>query len=169
LVKNRKPLHQRKPSKKSLSNNWWTPKDLYYSLCKQYKINPRLDVAATPVNTKCSYYITKKQNSLKRDWVLKNNHKVPVWCNPPNKDLQKFIRKAYQQWIKFKKDFTIMMIVPGNVGSSAAWWDCVEDPIDNGENIFHRFIKKRINFLDRGKKPKSSARNAYMVVIWRHK
>jgi hypothetical protein len=87
-----------------------------------------------------------------------------VWCNPPNKDLGKYINKAYEQHKKF--GMRIMMIVPTNCMSSNAFWDSVELPKDRGEKVFYKPIYKRIEFLDKGKKPDSSARNAYLVIIW---
>ena len=36
-----------------------TPRKKYYDLCLKYSILPKLDVAATNENKKCSYYFSK--------------------------------------------------------------------------------------------------------------
>ncbi len=59
-----------------------------------------------------------------------------------------------------------MMIVPANTMSSKAFWQAIEIPRRQGEKVMYEPIYKRIAFLDNGKKPKFSARNAYIVVIW---
>lgn len=173
------PLHQRSPSKKVKNDNWWTPWWLFRCLCLIYKFNPLLDVCADHKNTKAPLYIDKKINALKTDWLLKNakfrngiindmpwkkNPKGDIWCNPPNSELGKFLLKAYEQHKNF--GLRIMMVIPTNAMSSNAFWDAVELPKERGEKIFYKPIYKRIEFLDKGKKPDSSARNAYLVVIW---
>lgn len=162
------PLHQRKKSNKSKNDNWWTPIWLFSVLCKIYDFHPDLDVACDSRNCVCEQGINKKQNALKCDWLFNRNAKnveiCEVWCNPPNGKLGEFIRKAYEQYTHY--GMRIMMIVPTNTMSSNAFWDCIENPKDKGEKVFYKPIYKRIQFLDKGKKPESSARNAYLVVIW---
>lgn len=163
-------LHKRKPSVKVKNNNWWTPIWLYIQLCLIYKIKPRLDVAADKFNHKCDKYFTKEDDALTRDWLYEHDDGtveiVDVWCNPPNggRLLGDFIRKAYEQHTKW--GMRIMMIIPTNTMSSNAFWDCIENPKDNGELIFYKPIWKRIEFLDEGKQPEFGARNAYLVVIF---
>ena len=163
-------LHKRKPSAKVKNNNWWTPLWLFIQLCLIYNIKPRLDVAADHFNHKCKQYITEKEDALTRDWLYHNADGtveiVDVWCNPPNGGalLGKFIRKAYEQHKKF--GMRIMMIIPTNTMSSNAFWDAIEIPKDNGEKVFYKPIYKRVEFLDKGKKPLFGARNAYLVVLW---
>lgn len=172
-------LHQRKPSIKSKSNNWWTPLWLFISLCRMYGFVPILDVCADLPNARASNYFDKHMNALNRDWLpigAKKKKKLryifglnslDIWCNPPNGELGKFLEKAYEQYTKFRaKGMRIMMIIPANSISSDAFWDAVELPKDRGEKIIYKPIYHRIEFLDAGKKPKFGARNAYMVVIW---
>lgn len=158
-------LHQRKRSKKSKSDEWWTPNDTYEFLCKEYKINPELDVACTYKNCKCMTGLTSGLNDT---WKLKSllykKKLADVWCNPPNSVLGLFLYKACAEYFTHK--MKIMMIVPANVMSSKAFWDAVEIPRRKGEKIMYEPIFKRIPFLDNGKKPKFSARNAYIVIIW---
>lgn len=156
-------LHQRKRSESSRHDDWWTPFKLFCFLCLKYRFKPILDVSATAKNTLCDNYFTKRANALTKNWkIRKENH--DVWCNPPASLQGKFLRKAYEE---FKKGgIRIMMIIPANVVSSDAWKESVEDPIDRKEKVFYKSIHKRQNFLEHGKKPKFSARNAYIVVIW---
>jgi len=181
-------LHEDKRSKSSGSNEWWTPKELFEELCKEYNFYPELDVCATIDNSLLNQYFTKKDDALNRDWI-KGKIKKKCWCNPPNGDekitvtitlkngkkkkvrknrklLSLFIRKAYQQF-KDKKIQT-MMIVPVNVQGTKAWWDAVQDPMEKGERISVRPIKGRRRFLFRGKDSGTSI-NAYCVVIFGRK
>lgn len=167
-----KQLHQRKRSKKSKSDEWWTPDDVFESLCKQYGMKCMVDVACTLENSKCPVgcWYDWGKNALERDWNYMDKKRRrrtnwDVWCNPPNSQLSAFIKKAYEQYKKWKK-LRIMMIVPANAVSSVAWWESIENPKDAGEDIFYKPIFKRISFLENGKKSKFSARNAYIVVIW---
>jgi len=163
MVRMSKQLHQRKRSESSKHDDWWTPIKLFLFLCSYFKFKPILDVCATKRNTKCKYYFTKKADALTKNWKIKKKIH-DVWCNPPNSLQGKFLRKAYEE---FKKGgIRIMMIIPANVVSSNAWKEAVEDPVDRGEKVFYKSIHKRQNFLEHGKEPKFSARNAYMVVIW---
>lgn len=161
-------LHQRKRSKKSLSNEWWTPDKLFDFLCKYYKKHPILDVTATFKNSKCIWYLDKKADATDPDtkWVILNGKRVMIWCNPPNENLQELLFSAYYQWVDSNCKQEIMMIVPANVVSSQGFWINVRIPEDFGENVSHREIEGRPEFLDNGKKPDSSARNAYIVICW---
>jgi len=161
MVSTTKQLHQRKRSKKSKSDEWWTPDDVFESLCKEYKLEPNMDVACNYRNCKCPIGLT---DGLKDEWIQEVFKKTVVWCNPPNSELGSFILRAYNQWKKHK--IKIMMIVPANVMSSKAFWQAVEIPRREGERVMYDPIYKRIPFLYNGKKPKFSARNAYIIVIW---
>ena len=178
-------LHQNKRSKKSTSNNWWTPFEAFEKLCKLYKFKPELDAAADDENALCNWYIDKKTNALNTHWTVKGKKKTNVFLNPPNGDekekvvvmtrsgkaktitktkrlLALFINRAYLEFTMGRK---IMMIVPLNVQSSGAWWSFVQNPMERGEDILVRPIEKRIAFLENGKKSTSSI-NGYCVVLF---
>jgi hypothetical protein len=163
-----KQLHQRKRSKKSLSNEWWTPDLLFDFLCKVTRKKPKLDVAATNKNSKCIWYIDKKADATNPNtsWVIPKNKRVVVWCNPPNEHTQELLFRAYQEWCESNCKQIIMMIVPANTLSSQGIKYNVRLPIDYGEKVFYREIQGRPEFLDHGKKPESSARNAYIFICW---
>jgi len=160
-----KQLHQKPRSKKSKSDEWWTPNGFIPEAEKEYGMNFEVDVACTYKNCQCMTGLT---TALKDDWNVKSCYGKrkwgDVWCNPPNSKLKFFLPRAFQQWNKF--GMRIMMIVPANVMSSKAFWNAVEIPRRNGRRITYEPVFKRISFLDNGKKSKFSARNAYIKVIW---
>jgi len=155
-------LHQHKRSKKSKSDDWWTPKDVFKKLCKMYKFYPELDAAASNRNSLCKWYIDRHVNALVTNWLVKGK-KVRVWLNPPNKLLGKMIARTYQQFRDLK--IQTMMIVPLNVQSSRAWWNNVQYPMERGERIFVRPILGRIKFKNHGHGSSASI-NGYCVVIF---
>ncbi len=180
-------LHQHKRSKKSKSNNWWTPKKTFNELCQEYHFKPDLDAAGDEENSLCDYYLDKKIDALDDEvkWIVKKNKKTKVFLNPPNGDekeeviiilksgrkkkvtksrrlLAMFIHRAY---LEFCEGRIIMMIVPLNVQSSGSWWDNVQEPMEAREDIFVRPIKRRIPFMENGKPGKSSI-NGYCVVLF---
>ena len=155
-------LHQHKRSKKSKSDDWWTPKKVFKKLCKMYNFYPILDAAASNRNSLCKWYIDRHTNALVIDWMVKGK-KVLVWLNPPNKQLGKFIARTYQQFTDH--GIKTMMIVPLNVQSSKSWWRNVQEPKERGERIFVRPIEGRIPFKNHGYGSQSSI-NGYCVVIF---
>jgi len=167
-VLEKKQLHQRKRSKKSLSNEWWTPEKLYQYLTKNWKIKPKLDVCATYQNSKCEWYLDKKADATnpETEWTIPKNKRVNVWCNPPNEFTQELLYRAYIEWALSNGRQKIMMIIPANVLSSQGFKYNVRIPIDYGENVHFREIEGRPEFLENGKKPDSSSRNAYIVIGW---
>jgi len=164
-------LHQTKRSKSSKSDEWWTPHDLFWELCDKYNFYPEIDVAATEANSLCKYFITKKDNALKRDWII-GKKKRKCWNNPPAKEQGKFITQAYQQYRDLK--IKTMQIVPLNVQSSKAF-QVVQKAIEKGEKIMVRPIDGRRVFLYKGKKSVTIKRkkqkitssiNGYCVIIY---
>ena len=155
-------LHQNERSRSSGSDEWWTDHDLYWELCDQYNFYPEIDVCATEANSLRNLFFSKKDNALERDWII-GKKKRKCWCNAPAKDQGKFITKAYQQFRDLK--IQTMQIVPLNVQSSNPFWDSVLIPIENGERILYRPIKKRRKFLFRGWDMGTSI-NGYCVIIF---
>ncbi len=158
-------LHQHKRSKKSKSDNWWTPKLDYKKLCKIYSFFALLDVCATNASSKCKWYLDREIDALNVDWLVKGKL-VLCFCNPPNKQLGKFIDRCYQQFKEL--GIKTMLIVPLNTQTSKAWWRSVQRPMERGEKIMVRPMDKRINFEHGGKKGDSSI-NGYCVVIFGRK
>src|SRR5712692_2175859 len=161
------PLHKRKRSEDSLSDDYETPGELYEELCWKYNIHPLLDSSANKDNTKCELYITEEMDALKTEWLINYpdgepyNARVDVWCNPPYSMTEEFVRRAHEQWTKH--NINIMMLIPANTMSSHYWHECIE-----GKAEYHP-IKGRIRFLVDGKPTPHSSRNASVIVIWRKK
>jgi len=155
-------LHQHKRSKESKSDNWHTPKKEAKELFNEYKFYPILDVAATNKSSKCKWYIDRYVDALKTNWLVKGK-KVLCFCNPPNKQMSKFIDRTYQQF----RDLGVktMLIVPLNTQTSKAWWRSVQKPKERGEKILVRPMNHRINFEHNGL-PSSSSINGYCVIIF---
>jgi len=136
-------------------DEWETPKELYNHLCEKYKIYPQLDACANSKNTKCWWFLG---NALEQEWLLRSR-KVDVWCNPPHSKNKEFVKKAYDQWIKY--NITIMMILPAN----ALCTNYAEHYISPFAEC-HPINRSYCKFLKNGKECDSS-RNGYFVVIWR--
>jgi len=130
-----------------------TPYQLFLDLCRKYKIQPQLDVAATGRNTKTEEYL---DDALIQPW---DHHGLDVWCNPPHSKTREFVYRAYSQW--HAHNINIMMIMPTNTMSSVFWDSCIEDIAE------YHAIKGRITFLHHGKPAPNHSRNAYVCVIWR--
>jgi len=158
-------LHQHKQSKKSKSDNWWTPELAYADLCRIYQFFAILDVCATSASSKCDWYIDRNTNALLTDWLVRGK-RVLCFCNPPNKELGKFIDRCYHQFKTL--GVQTMLIVPLNTQTSKAWWRSVQLPMEKGEKIMVRPMDKRINFEHDGHKGDSSI-NGYAVVIFGRK
>jgi len=158
-------LHQTKRSKQSRSDEWWTDRKLFRELCKEYNFYPTLDVSATKANRVCKMFFSKKDNALTRHWI-KGKKKRKCFCNPPNKLIRFFIKQAYKEFKELK--IQTMMIVPLNVQSSNSFWDNVQIPMERGERIMVRPIRKRRKFLYKGY-DRGTSINGYCVIIFGRK
>jgi len=161
-------LHQTERSKSSISDEWWTPHDLFWELVNKYKFFPEIDVCATDANSLCRWFFTKKDNALKRDWII-GKKKRKCFLNPPNSEMGKLIAKAYQQYNDLK--IKTMAIVPLNIQSSKSFQNNVQKPMERGEKIMVRPIYRRRVFKYRGWKQRegkkiTSSINGYCVVIF---
>jgi phage N-6-adenine-methyltransferase len=112
-----------------------TPKKLFEFLDKEFHFD--LDVCASTGNAKCDKFFTVADDGLKQDW------KETCWMNPPfNKELKKWVLKAYSETIKYNS--IVCCLIP--VRSNTIWWKnvCTQAEI--------RFIIGEVNFneLERG-------------------
>lgn len=162
-------LHQKKRSAASRSDEYATIKDLYKRLCKEYKIYPKLDVCATKENRKCRrFYFIKEKNPTTgryRKTNRRNGLKLPWtsdwWCNPPQTEAQTFIIRGDQQWREFNRNG--IMIIPANstvtkAGAKLLW---------NKKNPRMYPLLPSPKFIYNGNLTEETARNRYLVVIWR--
>jgi site-specific DNA-methyltransferase (adenine-specific) len=128
----------------SVSQDWCTPPDLYEELDKIYKFD--LDPCASVGNAKCPYFFTKEEDGLSKDWGTCN-----VFCNPPYKDIAKWIEKAYNESLK---GALVVMLIPAR--SDTRWF---KNYATKGEI---RFISGRLKFSGH----KNSAPFPSMLVIF---
>lgn len=56
----------------SNSNEWGTPRDLYYALNFRYPypIGYQIDLAASERNRKCEVFVSEEMNALSLDWIV---------------------------------------------------------------------------------------------------
>ena len=93
-------------------SNWYTPEWLFNRLSLAY--GPfDLDVAAAPENAKCERYFDEQTNGLEQPWTGR------VWCNPPYRDLIKWVRKAREETMNGNAE-KVVMLLPAQ--TSTAWW-----------------------------------------------
>lgn len=132
----------------SKSHVWKTPKYLFDIIDKEFNID--LDPCTTNNNLNCEYHFTEKEDGLKQDWKG-----LTAYINPPyGKDLQKWVKKAYEEW---QKGSTVIMLLQ-TTRTNTKW--------------FHKYInnKAEIRFLDHRIKfdgAEDYIPTPYMFVIWK--
>lgn len=131
----------------SNSEEWYTPKDFYDELNKEFHFD--LDPCATKQNHKCKRYFTKAQNGLIQDWGG-----CRVFCNPPyGRNIGKWVEKAYNE--SKKENTLVVMLIPARTDTKY-----FHDYIYFKAEI--RFIKGRLKFGG----SKNSAPFPSMIVIY---
>lgn len=163
------PLHQKKRSAASRSDEYATIKELFKKLCIKYKIFPTLDVCATKENKKCKhYYFIKEKNPATgryRKTNRKNGLNLPWleswWCNPPQTEAQEFIIKSHQE--NKLHNSPGIMIIPANstvtrAGAKLLW---------NKRNPRMYPLLPSPKFIYNGNLTEETARNRYVIVVWR--
>ena len=91
---------------KSQTYSWSTPDDLFGPF--------DLDVAASAENTKCSAFYDIESDGLNQPW------RGSVWCNPPYKDLIKWVSKAYNEVHGLRRCESACLLLPAQ--TSTAWF-----------------------------------------------
>lgn len=112
--------------------DWGTPRDLYESLDKEFNFS--YDLCALPYNTKCTFYFSPDQDSMKQDW-----HKIDgyCWLNPPyGRDIIKWIKKAYEESLIGAK---IVILIPSRTDTKYWHKYCMK-------SSHIRFIEGRVKF-----------------------
>ena len=135
-----------------------TPNELFWWLCRKYCIVPILDASANNDNSKTKYFL---KDALFTEWVVPDKEINDVWCNPPHSKTEEFVKRAQNQWEKY--GMNIMMIIPAN----AVCTHYFEYLIESNVEIYP--ITGRPRFLRNGRPSKFPSRNSYFVVIWRKK
>jgi len=113
-----------KPLMSSCVQDWQTPKDLYKLLDSEFSFDcdpcPSIDMGL------------HKADMLGSDWGKIN------FVNPPYKQIDKWIKKAFLEWQKGK---VVVLLIPSR--TDTRWW---HDYIMKADEI--RFIRGRLKFSD---------------------
>ena len=123
-----------------------TPRDFFDTLNKEFHFT--LDVAATAANAKIQWFIDKKHDSFKHNWVGN------CWMNPPyDKSMNLWIERAY---MTAQKGHLVVCLIQGRSTDTKMWHDFVMKASEI------RFIKDRLHF---GLNGKSARANISSVVV----
>lgn len=141
----------------SKSEEWYTPKEIFDSLKKEF--NFTLDVCATAENTKCKRFFTKSDDGLFQNWV---NDGGDIWMNPPyGRQISGWVEKA-----KVTGSFgsTVVALLPSRTDTrwfhQNIWNRHTNRPM---LGIEVRFLKGRLKFGG----SKNSAPFPSMIVVFR--
>ena len=102
----------------SLRQDWRTPESIYSNLNEEFEF----DFDPCPINP--------KMDGLYIEWGQL------YFCNPPYKEISKWIQKGYEEFLNGK---TVVFLIPSR--TDTRWW---HDYIMNATEM--RFIKGRIRF-----------------------
>lgn len=124
---------------------WETPQDFFEKIQKEFRL--KVDVCATPYNTKLTDFFSEEQDGLSQDWTG-----LKCWMNPPyGREIGKWVEKAATGGAKI-----VVALLPSR--TDTRWWhDWIQDKAEV------RFIKGRLKFGD----SKNSAPFPSAVVIFR--
>jgi phage N-6-adenine-methyltransferase len=115
--------------------------------------NFEIDVASDVTNSKCSYYISKKDDSLTKYWSGR------CFCNPPFSKKAEFIKKAHEQvqggWCQI-----CVMILPLNSMDTKVWHEIIEG------RYHYEILKGRIAFIDPQTKQPRKGNNSGTVIVY---
>ena len=105
----------------NVNDYWETPKEEYAYAVWNYDVTPTIDVCATEKNRRCEKYFSEKDNALNQEW------NEDFFMNPPYSQINKWMKKAYEQHTKY--NVNALILVFGKIG--VKW--------------FHEFVYDRKN------------------------
>lgn len=153
----------------SHKQDWVTPWKTYNKICDVMSLDLKIDVCATPENSKCAKYITPEMDFFKTEVT------EDAWMNPMysrgNKEkgimgIENFVARLYHQHIMHNIN-TAMLIT--TTSSSAPYWHIfVGERLFNafGEKAEPYFVRERIKFEDG---PKGQPYFSSIVIVHRRK
>ncbi len=132
-----------------MNTEWETPQDFFDTLNQEF--NFQIDVAATPENSKCRGFFTKKDDALKKDWSIYDR----IWMNPPyDKSINLWMEKAY----KTSQDGSyVVCLIQGRSTDTKMWHDYVMKASEI------RFIKDRLHFKANGRSARANISSVIIV------
>jgi phage N-6-adenine-methyltransferase len=128
----RQAAYRKRPVHFSTGNcEWSTPGDLFAEISAEYG-GFTLDECATPENTKCAAYFTRREDGLRQRWSGR------VWCNPPyGRTIGLWLRKAWES-VQAGDAELVVCLVPAR--TDTRWW---HDYAARGDC---RFLPGRVRF-----------------------
>lgn len=140
-------------------NDYKTPPELYNMALEHFKIKEfDLDTCCTVKNIPAKeHYIDGISDGLKEDWRGFN------WCNPPFNECQKWIKKAYTEFIEH--GHKTAMLIP--VRTETAYWHeyILNNPfMDISKNIV--FLRKGYGFINEKNEQMGVFKNALAFVYF---
>ena len=138
----------------NINDEWETLQKIVDEACKNYKINPVMDVAATFENKKFECFISKYCNALNVDWNF------DFFMNPPYSQIKDFMKKAYYDHLNFNVNGLILTYAK----TDTKWWHSYVE-----ERAEIHFIKGRLKFALNGIVSKYSAPYPSCWIIYRRK
>lgn len=121
------------------NDSWETPPDKLEEAMIKYDVNPTLDVCATKQNTKFNRYFPPEVNALDQKWT------EDFFMNPPYSEINVWMRKAYEQHLKYNVTGLILVFAK----TSVKWW---HEYVECKAEV--NFQKGRIRFLLNGIEPR---------------
>lgn len=110
---------------------WETPQDFFEALDREFHFT--LDACATPENTKCQKFFSKREDGLRQDWLGE-----VVWLNPPyDRSIGKWMAKAYET---AQQGGLVVALISGKSTDTVMWHDYVM----KSDEI--RFVRSRLQF-----------------------
>lgn len=111
--------------------DWRTPPELFRLLDDEFHFT--LDAAATPENALCPRYLTEADDALSQEW------RGTVFCNPPYRWCDSFVRHANRQ--AWSGRAIVVMLIP--VRGDTGWW---HDVALRADEI--RWLRGRVRFTE---------------------
>ena len=127
----------------SAIQDWETPKWLFDRLAQEFHFS--VDIAASRNNLNCPFFCTKEglkdffgnlldpNDGLTANWTNFQGH---IWCNPPYKEVRKWVQKGYEESLRRAKS---VFLVPAR--TDTRWF---HDFVLGKAQII--WIKGRLNF-----------------------